>query len=444
MNIANKLKTKLDFFYSKNVTVFLFILFSVVNLVYFISGFFMFFLNKKGNADEYYQYNLYTVTSFSLNNIFYTPSQPFIFLSSCVDYFLSKPMMSTRVVSLLLFVVLLVFFIKKIKAIQSTAIEKVYKITFFICAIAITNQMYSGTSDFLSFVFLVPPFLIILDSINLKKINLSINFCVFIGLLFAISIASRPTAIILIALFYTSMFLILGFKIIFCKENLVMLLSLGFFLSLINFLPIIQQQKIILDVKEVPEETGVNWFQKNYLMAKFWDSNKIPTSQWISTAEVIEFKKQNPNFEFPKNQIELLLKEPGLYFRQMIRMFVKAMYTSFRFMYFLFPIMLLSFINSKRISWLKTCNYKNPNGIAKNKIIVLFHFISIIVFSFIAVKMFEFRWVIPIMILYTYYAIHYISLLPIKARFLIYNFSFICGILLYMMFFIKNGLIYSS
>jgi hypothetical protein len=440
--MINKLKKQLDFIFGKKLSILLFFWFLVINLYYFVSRFFLFFLNNGSNGDEYYQYNLYTVTSFSVNNVFYTPSQPFIFLSSFVDYFLRKPIISTRIVSLIVCIGLILFFIKKIKAIQSdSSIERVYKITLFICAIFITNQMYHGTSDFLSFVFLVPPFLIILDSISLKKINLSNFLSILIGFLFAFSIATRPTAIILIGLFYCSIFLILGFKSIFCKENFIIFLSGMFFLFIINFLPIVQNQKIILDVKEVPKETGVNWFQKNYLMAKFWDSKQLPNTQWISTNEVIEFKKQNPNYDFPKNQIDLLLKEPGMYFRQMIRMFVKAMYTSYRFMYLLFPILLLSFVNNKKLKTISDINRNDTNGVIKNKIIIVFHFISIITFSFIAVKLFEFRWIIPVMILYTYFAIHYISRLPKRARFLIYNFSFLSGIILFVLFFLKNGFI---
>jgi hypothetical protein len=219
-----------------------------------------------------------------------------------------------------------------------------------------------------------------------------------------------------------------------------MLLSAMFFLLLINFLPAIQEQKIILDVKEVPKETGVNWFQRNYLMAKFWDSNQIPNTQWVSTNEVIEFKKQNPNYDFPKNQIDLLLKEPGLYFRQMIRMFVKAMYTSYRFMYLLFPLLFLSFLKNKRFKTICLINQNNTNSVVINKIIIVFHLSSIIVFSFLAVKLFEFRWVIPVMILYTFYAIRYLTKLTEKARFLVYNFSFITGIILFVLFFVKNGL----
>ena len=171
-------------------------------------------------------------------------------------------------------------------------------------------------------------------------------------------------------------------------------------------------------------------------MAKFWDSKQIPNTQWISTQEVIAFKKQNPNHIFPKNQFDLLMKEPGLYARQMIRMFVKGVYSSFWLMYFLFPGLLVSFLKWKKIKFISDVNTSNENSVVKNKIIVVFHFISILAFSFIAVKMFEFRWIIPIMILYTFYAVNYLSKLPEKSRFLVYNFSFLSGILLYTLYFI--------
>ena len=155
------LKKLLDVAVQKKASIGLFVLFLIFNLYYFISNFLFSFLNKGSNADEYYEDHLYTVTGFSVENVFYTASQPYIFLSSAVDYFLRMPKISTRLISLVVCIGLLVFFIKKIKAINGSLLEKVYNSTLFICAIFITNQMYIGTSDFLSFALVVFPFFII-------------------------------------------------------------------------------------------------------------------------------------------------------------------------------------------------------------------------------------------------------------------------------------------
>lgn len=433
------MKKKVEFLYKKTVSVFLFIVFLVLNLYYFASNFFLIFLNEGSNGDEYYENNLYTISTITLEKIFYTPSQPYIFISSCVNFVLNSPKIAARLVSLVVCLLLFFYFIKKINYDKIFFLEKIYKSTLFICAVLITNQMFIGTSDFLSVVFIVIPLLMIIERIQSNKMNLSTRQSILIGVFFAFSVATRPTSMVLIGSFYLTFILMCGISAVFCKENyLIGITSLIVFLML-NFLPLMEQNKIILDVKEVPKETGVNWFQRNYLMAKYWDSDKIPHTQWISTQEVIDFKKANPNFDIPKNQIDLLIKEPGLYFRQMCRMFVKALYTSYRFMYLLFPILFLSFIKHKGYKNIKDINNDNEKIIFQNKTVIVFHLLSIIIFSFLAVKLFEFRWVIPSMILYTYFSLNYLSKFPEKYRFVVYNLSFISGIIMYILFFIKTN-----
>ena len=427
----------IKFLYENKISFIFFVIFSGFNIYYFTNNFFSYFFNENGNADEYYENTLYFISDFSLNKIFYTTSQPYIFISSVVNIFLDCPKMATRLVSLICCLSLLFYFIKRIYSDNVTFIENTYKISLFICAIFITNQMYIGTSDFLSFVFIVPPFLIIIENFRFGRFNLKVKQSIIIGMFFALSVATRPTSIVLLVSLYATFFLMGYIRAIFCKENYIILISSFIVFFMINFLPIIQQNRIILDVKDIPKETGVTWFQRNYLMAKYWDSNKIPLTKWISTQEVIDFKKENPKYVFPKNQIDLLIKEPGLYFRQMVRMFIKAFYTSYRFMYVLFLFSFLSFIKFRKFEMITNINEKFKNEIFKNKFIVLFHIICILLFSFLAVKLFEFRWVIPILILYVYFSIKYLSEFPKKMRFLVYNVSFISGIVMYIFHYMK-------
>jgi hypothetical protein len=426
------MKKKIEFLYRKDISVILFVVFLVVNFYYFINNFFLVFLNKGSNSDEYYENNLYSLYNITVEKVFCTPSQPYIFIASCVNFILNSPKIATRLVSLIICFFLFFYFLKKINFDKITFLEKIYKSTLFICAILITNQMFIGTSDFLSVAFISVPFLMIIQSLQSGKMNLNIKQSIIIGVFIALSVAVRPTSIVLIVSFYLALILFGGIKMIFCKNNyLIVLISLAMFF-LINYTPLVQQNKIILDVKEVPKETGVNWFQRNYLMAKYWDANKIPNTQWISTQEVIDFKKSNPNFEIPKNQMDLLIKEPGLYLRQMIRMFVKAFYTSFRFMYLLFPVLFLSFLKYGKFGSINTVNFRNQEIIFQNKIVIVFHILSIILFSFLAVKLFEFRWVISNLVLYSYYSLNYLSKFPIKYRYFVYNLSFISGIIMYL------------
>lgn len=432
-----RLIKKIPYLYSEKTSVFLFLIFALLNGIYFVNNFFLYFLNKNDNADEYYQNNLYSIANFSIDKLFYTPSQPYIFISSLCNVFLHNPKMATRSVSLVFSFLLIIFFVKKIIATTADVKEKVFKASFFIFTIYITNQHYIGTSDFLSYLFIIASFFLFIDNDGLKNQDLPIKKSVLIGLLFAFAIATRPTSLILIGSFYMALFLVFGIKSIFNKSNSYICSSLAFFFFVINSVPIIQKGIVVLDVKEIPKETGVTWFERNYLMAKFWDSNQRPTTQWVSTQEVIEFKKKNPNFIFPKNQLEILFREPGLFARQMTRMLIKAMYSSFRFIYFLFPLLLLT-LNKKWLKWIKI---EEPL-LLQSKVIVLLHLISIFIFSFVAVKLFEFRWVIPTLILYVYFSLKLVASLPKNVRYLIYNLCFLSGIVMYIYFFSKTGIVH--
>nr|WP_315217579.1 hypothetical protein [uncultured Flavobacterium sp.] len=433
---------KLNHLSSKKASLILFTGFAILNLYYFINNFITTFFNASSNADEYYENNLYSLSSVTIDKLFYTPSQPYIFLSSLLNVIIDSPKIAVRSMSLLSCIILLFYFIKriKIKAEEDSLLENTYRISFFVCAIFITNQMFVGTSDFLSNVFLVFAFYFVLKSISSNEMRLSNKKSIIVGLFFGIAFATRPTAIVLIVSFYFSILLVLGFKNIFLKQNYIIGLAGILVFILINIIPIIEQKTVILDVKEVPKETGVTWFQRNYLMTKLWDEGKIPNTKWISTIEVINYKKENPDFVFPKNQLELLIKEPGLYFRQILRMFFKGLYSSYRFMYLLFPLLFLSFFrNNIFFNFLQTNTNEIVNDASRTKIVVLTHLISIILFSFLAVKLLEFRWLIPSLIVYTFFSINYLSNFTRKSRFLIYNLSFLSGITMYLWFFIIDG-----
>jgi hypothetical protein len=439
------MRDKLAFLYSKKTSVVLFIGFVILNLYFFIKNFCIIFFNVGSNADEYYENNLYSISNISIDKIFYTPSQPYVFLSSLVNSLINSPKIAVRFVSLISCVFLLFYFIKRIKinrcVEEDILLERTYGLSFFVCAIFITNQMFIGTSDFLSVVFLVFALFHILKSINSGKIELSNKKSIVVGVLLALAVATRPTAMVLIMSFYFSILVILGFQNIFIKQNYLIGFTGLLVFIIINIFPVIEQSTVILDVKEVPKETGVNWFQRNYLMAKFWDEGKIPNTQWIGTIEVINYKKENPDFVFPKNQFDLMVKEPGLFFRQLSRMFIKGLYTSCRYMYLLFPLMFLAFIKkNKYLNIIQISKSETSNSESRNRVLVVFHLTSIVLFSFLAIKLLEFRWLIPSLILYTFFSINYLSNFSKNVRFLIYNASFLSGIVLYLWFFIKEGL----
>lgn len=438
------MKDKLSPFFSKRTSLFLFVCFAGLNLYFFINNFFKTFFNVGSNADEYYENNLYFISTVTWDKIFYTPSQPYIFLSSLLNIIIDTPKIAVRFVSLISASFLLFYFIKRISTNKNdnkdAFLEKIYKASFFVCAVFITNQLFVGTSDFLSVVLLVFAFYFLLESIDTNQMKLSYNKSIFVGVLFAFAVATRPTAIVLIVSFYFSFLMVLGFKNLFIKQNYIIIITSILVFVLINIKPIIEQNTVILDVKEIPKETGVNWFQRNYLMAKFWDEGKLPNTKWIGTIEVINYKKEHPDYVFPKNQLDLMIKEPGLFCRQLLRMFIKGLYSSYRYMYLLFPLLFLSFFRkNKHLNFNMIYEGKKDSNEYSSRILVIFHLISIVLFSFLAVKLLEFRWLIPSLILYTFFSLNNLSNFTKKIRFLIYNVSFLSGIVLYLWFFIKEG-----
>ena len=200
-------------------------------------------------------------------------------------------------------------------------------------------------------------------------------------------------------------------------------------IGLVNIYPIIKENKIVLDIKEVPIEKGTSWLERNYLMAKLWDNGTLPKGQWLSSQDVLNFKKNNPKEFIPKSNLDFVFNEPKLFMKQMIRMFVSGNYTSFRFMYLFFPLLLIVFIKNKINKWFL---FPESDCEFKYKVIVSHLFISILLFSFLAIKLFEARWIIPIFIIYWLYSFEYLKGFNKNFRMNFYFFSAMFGILFYL------------
>ena len=427
------------YFTNKVVSLVLFSLFLVLNLKYIVECFFTVFLNSGFNADEYYMKILYSISDFSFERFSSTPSQPYVFLSSVVNFFLDDNKMATRFVSLFSCFVLLVYLFRKTNLTNVSTLEKIFQFVFLFCLTLIGSQCFVGTSDFFQWVLIIISFQIILKTFDLN--NKSSLFQILTGgMLLGLAICVRPTTLVILFTFIIS--LILFYKGHFFRNKSIYLMGIVSIVvvCLVNLYPLTTQQQLVLDAKEIPKSTGTSWFEMNYLMAKKWDANEIPRTQWLSHLDVIKFKKENPEAFIPKNYLDLLVHEPKLYSKQMIRMFAMANYSNFRYMFLFFPLLFLIFINRNTIIFKqriqqfleddRLIDFKN------HKVILLTHFLSIISFSFLAIKLFETRWVFPTMILCLVYSLQYLNYFKKEVRFLVYNISFILGIL----FFIKNSI----
>ncbi|MFK7106920.1 hypothetical protein [Flavobacterium oreochromis] len=364
----------------------------------------------------------------------------YILLSSLINFFLKNNLLAPRVVSLLscilLFILIYNYFFKKL---ETSFIEKIILYTFFIAIIFISRHCFIGTSDFMSICLLFWALMFLIELFEKEQVA-HLKKLFSIGILIGVSITVRPTVLVIYFCFAISLLFFKKYRLyIFSNLKELVFLSLISisFIVLINFYPIIKEHKIILDVKEVPKETGVNWLQRNYLMAKFWDDGTLEPGNWLSTQDVIDYKLKNPNVFIPKSNFEILVREPFMYTRQLIRMFVKANYTYFRFLYLFYPLLFLIFI-PKNIFFNQVI--KNDTLIAKEKykLIILTLFSSTIVFSFLALKMFEPRWVIAILLVYILFSIEYLLTFERKKRYLLYLFSSILGVIMFSNTFLGN------
>ena len=74
------------------------------------------------------------------------------------------------------------------------------------------------------------------------------------------------------------------------------------------------------------------------------------------------------------------------------------------------------------------------------KILFLTFIMSLLCFSFLAVKLLEFRWLIPIFIVLSIYSINYLRFFSERFQRLLFELSFLLSIILYARFFFINGI----
>lgn len=400
----------MKYFKNKNFNLLVFLIFVLVSFLASFNIFKKFFLNKGFNGDEYYLDNVYQLSKVNFEIITSIPSQFYLFLASILNVFIDNPKTSTRTVSFLVLFLVLGYFIIKLKKLK---IEIFFKVQFFfiiLFVVVFTRQCFIGTSDFLAIFFLIV-FIIEVNEVLFQNNSLTSKKIFLLSLFLALSIVTRPTVLVILLVYsITILFFfnkaLLNFKALF----LIPLISI-FFIVFFNYGALKNHGKIILDFKEVPKDAGTNWLERNYLMAKFWDEGKIPNSQWLSSKDVVQYKKQNPNAFIPKSNLDLLFNEPKLYLKQMVRMFVSANYTMFVYLniFYLLAVLLVILKNKRFKSFFINSVSIEQESINSLKLILIVFYISVLLFSFLAIKLFEFRWVIPILIVTTWYVLNLLT-----------------------------------
>lgn len=394
-----------------------------------------YFLNPGCNADEYYLHNIYDIKNVTIETITFVPSQLYVFLASLINFFLCNPKMATRLVSFLALFSILSYFLFKIRKLNVRNDIKVHFFLILFFVLNITRQPFIGTSDFLAYFFYII-FIIELNEIFFQEMPLTGKKIFWISLFLAMSIVTRPTVLVILVVYLFCLLCFFRTKIFNFKLVFLLPIFSLLFIGLFNFGPLINNRSLVLDIKEVPKEIGTSWLERNYLMAKFWDEGKIPQTKWLSSDEVLEYKRQNPSAYIPKSNLDLLINEPKLYVKQMIRMFISANYTMILYIN-IFYLIAIYIVFKKYNQKQSFFNFNNSFVLIDEKLIrftLLLFCLSVLFFSFLAIKLFEFRWVIPVMIVMVWNVL--ISLTKLKvsmikiiltAFYLLYTISILKG-----------------
>ncbi len=392
----------------------------------------LFFINPGLNGDERGYFNQLTDGNFSVSFISGSWSQPYTFLTGLLHLGISDVSFCNRLISLLSSAFLLIFLFRYFKKYKFSGFVSVHPFwndlalfNILLAIITIIRGHLVGTPDILSVSFAVPGFIFLTE--NIRKGNYTNGW--WIGLLFALSFTARPTFLVVLLAFLFALLLIYR-KAILHKSLISAGVFFCLFTALINFYPLREHGKIIIDDKEPPAASKTSWFEMNYLMAKKWDAGEIPRTKWLSQYDVQQYKKDHPDFTFPKNHIDFITNEPGLFFRQMLRMGVISLYSSFRFMFLLFPFLLIFAIRK-----IKTRSQEDRRLAF---FVLCFYFAALLIFMFLRIKMMEFRWMHILLIFYGFYSLDLTRNISEKQRLLLLNGSFLIGILFWVAAFLRG------
>lgn len=391
------------------------------------------FMNVGANADETaYREFLNANADFSFSLVSNAQAQPYAFFGLLLNKVFQDAQFTNRLISLISAIFLLLFLFRYYKKQKFTNIiqgnpfiSNLIVFNVLSSVLLVLSCHFVGTSDMISVAFALPAFILLTEVLFYKKQH----SVIIIGLLFALSFTSRPTFLISLAAYLLSIVFIMR-KQLFSKQLIFVGLFFVAFTALINFSPIVNQGKIVLDIKTIAKETGTSWFEMNYLMAKKWDAGEIPNTQWLSSDDVIQYKKEHPDFVFPKNYIDIMVNDTGMFTRQLLRMFGTSMYSSFRYMYVLFPFLIV-------FPFLK----KKEEDLVVNKTVYFtlsFYFISLLIFIISAIKLMEFRWMHIAIVFYAFYTINATKTISENKRIVLFNSVFVVGILFFILKMLKG------
>jgi len=375
---------------------FLLLIFSI--LIQFICFNEALFFRDVFNGDES-EYHEAIENSASLYELLFSGSLPYL-VPSYIFHKLFDVTFPNRYISLLSFVFISIYVFRNIR-LYIRGHRLVFFGLIFVFVLISLRQMFIGTSDFLATVLCFIG-LVEFDKIKFMMIKTKnyIYGLMSSGLFLGLSVMTRPTVIICIIIFIIT-YNILQKQYSFIKTSLfvtIFTLLVVFTLSIPN---ISVGNGVKLDIKNIPSNVSTSWFEMNYLMAVHWNDGTLSRDKWYSAEDVVQFKKENTDFYFPSNHFDILLNNPTLYFKVLPIELARGLYSVILYSAgLIFCYFSISYGRFKSLVDAK---------MAKESVYLIFScIVLILIFSFLSVKLFEFRWIHVFYLLLLYKVIIYI------------------------------------
>ncbi|GAA3621358.1 hypothetical protein [Flavivirga jejuensis] len=300
----------------------------------------------------------------------------------------------------------------------------------------INLKSYSGASNdtFLGVFIIVLLYVLTQRLFNKKDQYMSF---VLIGLLLAIGISIRMTALLWILL------VAFTFIIWFVDSNdsipkkilkiAVALISFIVLVSAFHYPSFIEKNKLS-SYDKAPKNINANWVQRNYLGLKKIEQGKEAPNRdaiWKHTKfdVVIKYLDENGEDSLPKSFFEVISRDPVIVLKMFAYNVGFSILRFFRFWGFLFFLLLVPLLNKKMV--LKS--FINKENLASNLFLIITLALSFVCFTFI-----EHRWLIGYEILIPAAVLSYISRKPFAVDTMYKNTVFSMSLIVITLFNLRS------
>lgn len=363
------------------------VVFAILAVVYFLISF-VFFVTRLPAGDEFIFMNDLDIVSKEgwIAGIEHRISIPYMILVYPFSFFM-ETIWALRIVNVLILIILFLYFLKVVKVGNKSFY---FYLLFYLASV---NFFFAGINDPLFIAGLVVFFTEVFCFIEKGKMNsISIAFTALV-----VSFFTRELILIYLPAVLLSFFVLWknGFK---WSKKMTLPLSLLMLFMLLNIPSVVKNHKLSYDNKQAPENSGVNWNQRQYLAQLWVNEGKIKNFSHPSWEETKAYLDENGPDSLPSDMIGGMTHNIGLTITEFFKDFFYSLILGFRQLglLILFPFyFVVNEIFIKR-KW-------------NNSLYLPTIFIMITAaFSLVIISFMELRWLaslfIPLIVFYSYYS----------------------------------------